>query len=142
MKRLLLAALLCVTGCGEPATGPVPIAFGEDGCDGCRMIISEAPSAAQARFADGRVEKFDDIGCLATRLAAGPEPLEAWVTDAATAKWIDARTAHYVRSPGLKTPMGWGLAAFAARADAEALAGKSGARVMGFEELGNLPRPR
>ncbi|MBI3268050.1 MAG: nitrous oxide reductase accessory protein NosL [Planctomycetes bacterium] len=137
-----MAALLCLAGCGEEPRGPVTIALGEDACAACRMIVSEAKYAAQTRLRDGRVEVFDDIGCLATRLAAGQDPAASWVADYTTGAWIDARTAHYLRSDTLQSPMAWGLAAFSRPADAEALAAKRGGRLLAFSDLKSLPPPR
>jgi nitrous oxide reductase accessory protein NosL len=139
MKRLIALALLA--GCGAPEAGPVPIALGEDDCALCRMFISEAAYAAQARF-EGRVEKYDDIGCLGERLAEGAAPKENWVADHGTLAWVDARAAVYVHAKELKTPMASGLAAFAARADAEAFAAKAGGRLLTLDQVKELRRPR
>lgn len=128
--------ILAAAGCGEnPDRGPVTIALGEDACDHCRMIISEAAFAAEARYGPGPVEKFDDIGCLGKRLSNGAAPVEAWVTDRATGMWIDAPTAYYVQGDGLQTPMASGLAAFASRAAAEAFAGRVRGRVVSFADI-------
>ncbi len=128
MRRWRLLALLLAPGsCGDPETGPLPIAPGEDACDLCRMIISELPHAAQARFEGGRVEKYDDIGCLAERLrGGGARPVEVWVIDRPTGGWTDGRSAAYVRSKTLKTPMASGLAAYR---DAAAAAKEGGERL-------------
>lgn len=133
MKRTL--AILLLAACGEPSRGPVSIAFGEDACDACRMIVSEPLFAAQARFERSRVERYDDIGCLVRRLTSGGKPGEIWVVDHAGGEWIDARTAHYVRSKILKTPMASGLAAFASWDAAAAFAGARQGVILAFEEL-------
>jgi copper chaperone NosL len=130
-------------GCGGPASGPAAITFGEDACEACKMIISEAPHAAQARFESGEVALYDDIGCLSEGLSrkAAP-PGEVWVTDQSTGKWIDARIATYVQSPELKTPMASGLVAFDTRPDAEAFAGKVRGRVLSFDDVKALRRSK
>lgn len=141
MRRLVVMALLAGCG-GPPPTGPVPITYGEDTCDICRMIISEAPFAAEARFAGGKVEKYDDVGCLAERLSRGGEaPLGMWVADHATSGWIAAEKAHYVLSETLPTPMGSGVAAFTDRAAAEQFAPKNRGKLIGFEDVRRLKRP-
>ena len=129
MKRLHpLSFLLLVAACGDAGdTGPVPIVWGSDACDHCRMIVSEPPFAAQARFPAGKVEKYDDIGCLAHRLAAGAVPTEAWVAEAGTGKWLDAHRAFYFKGKDLKTPMASGLAAFGSATERDAFGkGKEG----------------
>lgn len=125
------AAVLLLAGCGAEDRGPVPIALGEDACAVCRMIVSEAPHAAQARFSPGEVECYDDIGCLGARLASGAEPRDAWVVDRTSGAWIDARTATYVKTKSVKTPMASGLVAFSSRAEAEKLEGE----ILSFEEV-------
>lgn len=141
--RRLPALVVLLAGCGgPPPTGPVPIAYGEDPCDICRMIISEARYAAEARFPGGKVEKYDDVGCLAERLARGGEaPIGMWVADHATSAWIPAEQAYFVLSETLPTPMGSGVAAFTARASAEEFAPKNRGRLIAFDEVRRLKRP-
>jgi copper chaperone NosL len=138
MIRPLVLSVVLVSGCERESSGPASIALGEDACDTCRMIISEPPHAAQARFGDSRVEKYDDVGCL---LARGEFPPAAWVTDHASGRWTDARRATYVHAKDWKTPMASGLAAFARREEAEAFAAARGGHVLTFEDLKGWKRP-
>jgi len=96
--------------------GPPTIAYGSDRCDQCGMIISEVRFASAWR--DGRlVRRYDDIGCLARgsgpRLAAGRG--SAFVHDSAHGDWMEVAQAAFVRSPQIRTPMHYGIAAFADR---------------------------
>lgn len=136
---LLVIAL--VSGCGKPDDGPQPIALGEDDCGLCRMIISEQNYAAQARF-DGKVENYDDIGCLGERLGGAAQPQAMWVADQSSGAWIDARAAVFVHAPELKTPMASGLAAFSDRARAERFATEKKGRVVALEEVRAMRRPQ
>ena len=43
---------------------PPEIHYGEDVCDACGMLISEAKFAAASVDQDGTAHKFDDIGDL------------------------------------------------------------------------------
>lgn len=141
MKKLL-PLLLILAACVEEDHGPVAVALGEDGCSVCRMIISEAPYAAQARLGPGEVEKYDDIGCLVERLAKGAAPREMWVTDFVSGRWIEARSATYVHAPDHYTPMASGIVAFTHRSDAEAWAAKEKGRLLTFEDVTSIRRPR
>ncbi len=59
-----------------------------------------------------------------------------WVHDFASAEWIRAEEAYYVLDDVLMTPMGFGIAAFADEAQAQALApGQEGAMVLSFADL-------
>jgi copper chaperone NosL len=137
---MLLA--LALWGCSEAPSGPEPLVAGEDACDGCRMIVSETRYAAEMRQGE-RLEKYDDIGCLLGRLAAAPGGgAEAWVADWDTGGWVPARSAAYAHVPGLATPMAWGLVAFRTPEAAEAFVRDRRGRVLRFDQLGEVPRPR
>lgn len=109
---LLVATLLTACG-GDPGTGPVEVKWDRDGCERCRMVLSERRYAAQVRGPDKRIHLFDDLGCALIWLEEQPfkaDPKsEVWVTDAADGHWIDARKAFYRR--GHKTPMDYELGA-------------------------------
>ena len=116
----LIAALLAVISSGgcsdEPATGPVPIHYGRDTCDLCRMIISDPRFASQIRGGPGhKAYKFDDIGdalVFLDRQTWKDDPnVEFWVMDVETGKtWLDARKAHYMS--GMQSPMAHGFGAY------------------------------
>jgi copper chaperone NosL len=139
--RPLALALLLGAGCGSPETGPVPIAYGEDACDVCRMIISERNFAAQARFGPDRVEKFDDIGCLAERLWRSPKPVGMWVADHGTGEMHPLESLCLVRAPELKTPMGSGVAAFLDPAEGDAFLTKHRGAHVTLEDIKATRKP-
>lgn len=121
---LALAALALAAGCaGDPAPwppDPAAVRLGEDECAACRMIISDDGFGAQLHHRSGRVEHFDDLGCLL--YAAGTEPVDpqAVFTRAVDdAGWVRGDQAVIVRAPGIRSPMGYDLMAFADRASAE-----------------------
>ena len=117
LTALLLSALLSLSGCGDPGTGPVDVKWDRITCDRCRMVLSARTYSAQIRAfkADGKssLHFFDDIGCALIWLDGQPwreDPrTQIWVTDWRNGAWIDARTAHYL--PGKETPMQYGLGA-------------------------------
>ena len=119
----LLAAPLALQGCGGPAQAdrPPDIAFGEDRCARCGMIISkERYAAGFVPDGGGDALTFDGPGEMMETLSEQHFPAgRVWVHDAGGA-WIDGTTAFYVAGPPAKTPMGTGLVAFGDRADAEA----------------------
>lgn len=110
-----LGALLA--GCrGEPTSGPVEIKWDRDADPRCGMVISDKRFAVQIRDPQGKVWKFDDIGCAMFWLAQRPfneetPKSEYWVADYHSGDWIDARRAHYLAGP--KSPMGYQFAALA-----------------------------
>lgn len=126
MKTLAALAIMCLlAGCSETAIdGPPDIRFGQDECVHCGMIISDDRCAAAAIVQiDGqrRYALFDDIGDLFEyeRSQKDISVLSRYVRDYDSRQWIDAGQAQFVRIPGLATPMGSGLIAYADRGDAE-----------------------
>jgi copper chaperone NosL len=94
--------------------GAPSIAYGRDRCEQCGMIISDARFAAAVRHGSA-VRRFDDIGCLIRHsgeaLASGSA--RGLVHDAEAERWLDAPRAWYVRTPAIRTPMNYGIAAYA-----------------------------
>lgn len=138
--RSAAAILLLLAGCGA-GSGPVPIQYGEDACDQCRMLISEAPFAAEARFGPDLVEKYDDIGCLARRLLKSPPPSDVWVADHASGRLLPVKSTVLVHASSLKTPMASGVAAFADRADAQKMVALHQGRVVTLDEVKAMRAP-
>ena len=120
---LVYTVLLVLSGCGgDPQTGPLEPHWDRDACERCRMVLSDHDYSAQIRYLPQGKKRtrtlwFDDIGCATLWLAEQPwrdDPsVEIWVTDYQSGKWIDARTATYVKQR--VTPMAYGLGATSER---------------------------
>jgi copper chaperone NosL len=78
------------------------------------MITGDVRYAAGVRQATAAY-RYDDIGCLVRHsgeaLAAGQA--SGYVHDAGTHDWLPAETAVFVQSHAIRTPMGYGIAAYA-----------------------------
>jgi copper chaperone NosL len=100
-------------------SGAPAIAYGRDRCEQCGMIIGDRRFAAATR-GGSTVHRFDDIGCLIRHSAdaAASGHAKGFVHDAGTEAWIDAPHAWYVRSPVIRTPMNYNIAAYADNAEA------------------------
>lgn len=111
LLALLAAAAVLPAGCG--GEGIPEVAFDQDGCDWCRMTISDRRHAAVARTAGGRVARFDAIECLAAWTAAQAEaPRAAWVTASGTeAPRLAVDAARFRRDEAAGTPMAMGWVA-------------------------------
>ncbi|TAK75320.1 MAG: twin-arginine translocation signal domain-containing protein [Dehalococcoidia bacterium] len=122
------AALLAGAAVFGPACGtegpdrdaPPTLRYGEERCAYCTMSIDDARFAAAWRTPSGGERHFDDIGCMvnAYRREAPASDSRFWVHDYRSQEWQDAGAATYLTSPSFKTPMGYGVAAFASAADA------------------------
>lgn len=151
----LAAALAALPACtAEPGvSGPPTFAWGLDACSHCRMIVSESAFAAALVAADGRVDRFDDIGCLLAALGeadagrtaqpAGGRPTadRVWVHDRQSGEPLPAASAWFVRLAGRVTPMGSGWVAFADRESAQELAGGEGVEVERWASVRSSPAP-
>ncbi|MDQ7029915.1 MAG: nitrous oxide reductase accessory protein NosL [Ardenticatenia bacterium] len=133
---VVLAVGISACGSGSVVNGPPEVRYGEDVCDECRMIISDARFAAAYVTAGGDVRRFDDIGDMVVYFSRVHEDVVAfWVHDYGTKVWLRAEEASFVRSSSVQTPMGHGLVAFASRGEAEAFVREHGGEIVEFGEL-------
>ncbi|MBK7427861.1 MAG: nitrous oxide reductase accessory protein NosL [Saprospiraceae bacterium] len=113
-KSLLFLLCLAITAC---SSGPEPIDFGKDACTWCKMTIMDPKFGTELVTDKGRVYKFDDINCLVEYMVENkisPQDKHSlYVLDYSDpGKIIDARTASYIHSGELRTPMASRVAAF------------------------------
>ena len=143
-KRLLLAIFhlsffIFLAGCvGQSAeVKPPEIVYNEDICEACGMLISEARFASATVDVDGTPHKFDDIGDLVDYYAShsAAQVKAYFVHDYTSQQWIRAETATFIVSPKIMTPMMHGIAAFADKSAAEAMAQQLGVKVLDFAQL-------
>lgn len=132
--------LLTLVSACRPAVNfaePPEIVYGQDVCDECNMIISDAHFAAAYWRADGQARRFDDLGGMFLYHQEHQEEVAAfWVHDYLSGNWLPATDAYYVVGAGLPTPMGFGMVACATQAQAHALAyGQAEAEVLNFATL-------
>ena len=148
MRRVRTVALVVLfalvgAGCGGAASadGPPEINYGRDICVHCGMMINDDRFAAAYTLGDGTEKKFDDIGGLLIHAREMGEVGEAtvWVSDFDEKVLIDAKTAFFVPTLGVTSPMGHGILAFATRERAEAFAADLGGTVITWEEVLALP---
>ena len=147
MKRAALIAVAAVLAVpagvlifgGKSAgkqSGPEPIDYEHETCARCHMRFATPGFAGERRGRDGRVAKFDDVGCLLQAVAsAHEETTDVWVEDHGGGGWIPLASATFVRGKRLQTPMGSGIVAFKDPAAAERLARGAIAQVTPLEDL-------
>lgn len=108
----------------EKFTGEPKIAYGEEPCTRCGMVISDDRFAAAWRESASRELHFDDVGCMLVYAREHPPSpgTSYYVCNYSGAGWLDAPSAAYVVAPGIKSPMSYDIAAFASSAAAESMA--------------------
>lgn len=133
MKRLII--LLLVFGYG--AVFSQKITIGKDQCVHCSMVIRDGAFAAVA-IDNESVQKFDAIECLVNFLKENKEGAftELKVADYSKAgNWVDARSATYLKSPEIPSPMGAYLSAFADEPAAMRVQKETGGELMDWEAV-------
>ena len=119
---------------------PSKIEYGKDACHYCKMTIVEETHAAQIVTKKGKPYKYDAIECLLNDFEIREEKDIALflVTDYETPKkLIDAKTATYLISKNIKSPMGANLTAFTQKENAEKYATNGTDKIINWEELQN-----
>lgn len=132
------AGIKLLPGKSVPTGDPV-IRYGKENCARCRMTISDVRFAAAWRDLAGKEAHFDDIGCMVF-LKDERNPVAGtrfWVHDNATEAWLDAATAAYAISAGIRSPMSYGVAASATAEGAQQIVRDSTqSKVAQWEALG------
>lgn len=134
----LLLVSLFIMGCSSDRSLDTPpdIRYGEDICDQCRMIISEARFAAGYVTTQGTERRFDDIGDMLLFHTKHAEDVAVfWVHDYDTEEWIRADQAFFVLSKALHTPMGHGVVATRTQSRATEIATRTKGVVLSFADL-------
>lgn len=111
--RALILCLALLSGCGSGPLVPVAIDPRNDACRHCRMLVSNARTAAEILAPGEEPVIFDDLGCLRDFIAATPlsGAERVYVVDHRTAEWVPAHVAVYTKSTHGGTAMGSGLIA-------------------------------
>ena len=148
----LLATIALGLGCH---TGPTDIVYGQDECAACRMRITDQRFASELVTTHGKAYKFDAIECLVGFLDHQVVPTaeihSLWVANSANpGELIDARTAYYLRTDRVRSPMGLNVLAFRNAADRDVARAQYEGEVVAWEQLpelsrlarANLPRTR
>ena len=122
LSIIFFVFFLLFSGCEKKdfTKSPPIMHWDRDMCERCKMAISERKYAVIGIGEDGRVYKFDDIGCLILwqkKEKKGLKFKKIWITDAKTGEWIDAKKAFY--STTNITPMGYGFGAHKDRKNLE-----------------------
>jgi copper chaperone NosL len=129
MKRTFAAftaaIFIFLAGC---TPSPEPFALGSDQCDHCRMQISDGRFGGQVITGKGRILKFDSLHCLIGYLKTSSDaPGRVLVSDYLNpGSFVAVEHAFFLRSDGVKDPMGPGIAATADEAGLKKLKQKMG----------------
>lgn len=130
----IIILLLTISCKVEPET----IEYGKDQCSFCVMNIVDKTHAAQYVTKKGKQFKFDAIECLVNDLSEKNEGDLAIILVANYSnpgEMIDAKTASYLISPNIKSPMGANLSAVSTFENAKELQQKYAGEIYNWETL-------
>jgi len=119
---------------------PSKIEYGEDACHYCKMTIVDMTHAAQIVTKKGKPYKYDAIECLLNDFENREEKDIALflVTDYVTPKkLIDAKTATYLISENIQSPMGANLTTFEFKKIAAKYAKNDKDKIFNWTEIQN-----
>lgn len=136
LRALSAALFVLLASCSS--TNAQPIALNEDGCEFCRMTISDARFGGEAIAKTGRARKFDSVECLASFVRTAPaNAMQAvYVIDLQhPGTFVPAASAGFLRASMMKSPMGRSVVAFATPAAAEAQRTMLGGEVLSWAQL-------
>jgi len=116
---------------------PQAINYGEDGCHYCSMTIVDRQHAAELVTEKGKVYKFDAAECMIQYLSEDQTLMAHYlVTDYTKPKGlIDAKTATFIISPNIPSPMRANLSAVATKEQGIDLQEQKGGDLYSWEEL-------
>jgi copper chaperone NosL len=118
---------------------PKPIAYGEVNCAHCHMTVSDNRYGAELVNDKGKPYYFDSAECLVVYLQENPELADnaayVLVTDYTRPnELIDARSASFIQSKELPSPMGMYLTAVSDQGTATIMQQEVGGRLLTWNE--------
>jgi copper chaperone NosL len=142
LPAVLVMAGFVLSACASGGVGgPPEINYGRDICIECGMIIDDPRLAAAYHLDDGSEKIFDDLGGLIVNGRESGELSEAdvWVSDFDNEVLIEARSAYFVPTLGVVSPMGHGILAFSDLSRAETMASELDGEVIRWDAVVDLP---
>lgn len=138
-KSAVIASLvLFLFGC---SSGPQPIRFGRDGCESCKMTLTDHRFGAEIVTTKGKVFKFDDVNCLISfiedRKIEEADIAGIYVVDFLNPEnFIDVNTASFLHHEEIRSPMRSDVACFVNHEKRDSVHSLlSGGQVVSWEEL-------
>ncbi len=133
---LLLGLVIILTACNVK---PKKINYGNDHCYNCDMTAVDKTHASEYVTKKGKAYIFDAVECMVRQInKENNENLLKFilVSDFSNpGKLIDAKSATYLISKKIKSPMGANLSAFSTKKSAEKIQKENGGKLYSWQEL-------
>ncbi len=137
-KKILftLASIAFFAAC---SIAPKPIAYGDDHCHFCDMTVVDKTHAAEYTTKKGKSFPFDAIECMVREVVR--KDIEKDLAFVLVADYgnpgdlVDAKTATYLISEAIQSPMGANLSAFSSKETATSTQKEHGGKLYTWETL-------
>ena len=137
MKKLIFLATITLVSIACEVS-PQPIDYGNEICEYCKMTIVDKQHASQLVNKNGKDFNFDAIECMLNYSEENTDTAyQLYLINDFTQPGIliDAKTATYLISPELSSPMGANLSGFASQDDAKKARKQYGGELYDWELL-------
>jgi copper chaperone NosL len=118
---------------------PKEIQYGQDHCHLCDMTVVDSTHASEYTTKKGRSYPFDSEECLIWKLQKDNNEKDmAYILVADynhPGKLIDAKSAFYLISEKIKSPMGANLSAFSSKEDAQKAQKQYGGKIYDWNQI-------
>ena len=138
VKYKSVLVLMLITGLMSCTIKAEKIEYGKDQCSFCSMNIVDKMHAAQYVTEKGKQFKFDAIECMIndiTRHNKTGLPIMLVADYNRPGAMIDANSAAFLVSKGIKSPMGGNLSAVSTTKEAERLKDEFSGKIYNLESL-------
>ncbi|HEU0111085.1 MAG TPA: nitrous oxide reductase accessory protein NosL [Flavisolibacter sp.] len=139
-KKTVAVAVVSLMMISSCTTKPEAIVIGKDLCSDCSMTIMDAKFGGEIITKKGKTFKFDDVHCLANYIKKGAVKKEdvgqtLFINYQQPNTFLDEKTAWFVVSQQLKSPMNSNAAAFTNKVTAEQKAKETNGDLKAWHEL-------
>ncbi|WP_339887832.1 nitrous oxide reductase accessory protein NosL [uncultured Flavobacterium sp.] len=136
MKIVPYFLFALIISCGKKEAEAIKL--NTDGCEFCKMKISDGKFGAEVITTKGRIYKFDDMHCMINYQKENPNPKiqSFYIHDFnQNNALISAETAFYVKGGTINSPMRGNIIAVKTNEEAEQMAKKYNASPISWAEI-------
>jgi copper chaperone NosL len=143
MKKIILLFSIIMLVLSSCSKQPEPIAYGEDECEFCKMIVMDKRYGAELVTDKGKIYKFDSVECLVgyidNKKLNEKDYSSAWVGNYSNpGNLIDAGKAIYLKNDELRSPMGLNVLAVETQDQFDIIFEKDGGKRLVWKDLFQL----
>ena len=139
MKNQIITFILITVSLYSCSVEPKPIIYGDDHCHFCDMTVVDKTHAASYTTKKGKSYSFDAVECLVRKLNQDNNETEmafVLVADYTNpGNLIDAKSATFLVSEKIKSPMGANLSAFSTSETAKKAQSMHGGKIYTWQQI-------